>query len=77
VSRAGYAGPRFVDDCAALVGAAEQAGLDYFQHVIALTAAVRGGELIAMGRALARSDRHVITHTNVLVFSKREHPSHA
>lgn len=71
VSRAGYVGRRFVSDATATVRAAEQVGLDYFQHIIALTATVRGGELVAMGRALTRGDRHVITHTDVLVFRKR------
>jgi hypothetical protein len=76
VSRAGYAGDRLADDCPGVVTAAERAGLDYFQHVIALTATVRGGELVAMGRALARGDRHVVTHTNVLVFRNREDAPH-
>jgi len=67
-SRAGYNGRAFINDSAGTVAAAETTGLDYFQHIVALTATLRGGELIATGRALARGDRHVVTHVDLLVF---------
>src|SRR5207237_6282635 len=56
------------------------AGLQYWQHVIALLAAIRDGELVpypsffqltAIRKALVRGDRiHLVCHEDVLVFRK-------
>jgi modification methylase len=58
------------------------AGLQYWQHVIALLAAIRDGELIPypsffqltqIRKAVARRERtHVVVHEDVLVFRKPE-----
>jgi hypothetical protein len=58
----------------------QQAGLLYWQHVIALHAAIRGSELVprpsfwqlsTTRRALARGERlHLVCHEDVLVFRK-------
>jgi DNA modification methylase len=58
----------------------EQTGLLYWQHVIALLATIRDGELVArpsfwqrmqIKRALERGDRtHLVCHEDVLVFRK-------
>jgi DNA modification methylase len=68
------------DLAGATVALCQSAGLVYWQHVIALLATVRDGELIArpsfwqrtqVRRALARGERtHLVCHEDVLVFRK-------
>jgi len=74
VSRVAHIGDEFVDPSATLVRVAETTGLFYLQHIVALTASIRDGELIAAGQAMARGQRHVVTHTDVQVFRKPEAP---
>ena len=70
VSRVAHLGGEFIDPSATLVRLADAAGLVYLQHVVALTASIRDGELIAAGQAMARGERHVVTHTDVQVFRR-------
>ena len=74
VSRVAHIGDEFVDPSSTLVRLAEAAGFFYLQHIVALTASIRDGELIAAGQAMARGQRHVVTHTDVQVFRKPEVP---
>jgi modification methylase len=71
---------RLNDLVATTVELAEQVGLGYLQHIIALHAAVRDGRLVARPsfwqltqtrRARARGEPcHLVVHEDVLVFSK-------
>jgi len=70
VTRAEQVHGRLIDESPASVKLAENAGLLYLQHIVALTASISDGSLIADGCALARGDRCVVTHTNVLIFLK-------
>jgi modification methylase len=75
---------RLNDLAATAVQLAEQAGLGYLQHVIALHAAVRDGWLVARPsfwqltqtrRARARGEPcHLVVHEDVLVFSRPIEP---
>jgi modification methylase len=71
---------RLNDLATATVQLAEQAGLEYLQHIIALHAAVRQGGLVARPsfwqltqtrKARARGEpAHLVVHEDVLVFAK-------
>lgn len=70
VSRIARVGDQLQDTAPDTVAAANVAGLMYLQHVVALTAGLGDGSLIAAGRQLRRGDRCVVTHTDVLAFMK-------
>jgi modification methylase len=76
------AGRALLDLAGATVELCQAAGLRYWQHVIALHAAIRGDRLVprpsfwqlsTLRKALARGERfHLVCHEDVLVFRKPE-----
>jgi len=75
---------RLIDQAGNTVAAAQAAGLDYLQHIVAVDAAVRDSSLAAPTSASAgeTSDasrraprRHLVVHHDVLVFRDRADPT--
>ena len=76
------AGGALHDLAGTTVDLCQQTGLLYWQHVIALHAAIRASELVprpsfwqlsTIRKALARGERiHLVCHEDVLVFRKRD-----
>ncbi len=75
---------RLIDQAGNTVAAAQAAGLDYLQHVVAVHAAVRDSALAAptsasTGKTSAASRRaprrHLVVHHDVLVFRNRADPT--
>jgi len=75
---------RLIDRAGNTVAAAQAAGLDYLQHVVAVHAAVRDSSLAAplcasAGETSAASGlasrRHLVVHHDVLVFRNRADPT--
>jgi hypothetical protein len=65
------------DDPGEVIAAARAAGLIYAQHIVALHAAITGGQLTPGPRAAARPDEtagppavHARIHSDLLVFTK-------
>ncbi len=75
---------RLIDRAGNTVAAAQAAGLDYLQHIVAVHAAVRDSDLAAppsastgeTGDASGRAPRrHLVVHHDVLVFRQRADPT--
>ncbi len=77
---------RLIDQASNTVAAAQAAGLDYLQHIVAVHAAVRDGSLVAdlTASTSGTSDasgfvprRHLVVHHDVLVFRNPTDPAAA